>query len=222
MTDNRKSGIALVAGSVGTLFTMAVHPVRSHALTAASVERLAIGSAIAHSLGMISVLLLVLGAFGLTRRLAAEDRLAFSGMVVFGFAAVAIMIATAVSGFIVPEIVRRMMQDTASAAAQWHIAIVSIFQINQAFARIYTVGGSVAVVLWSYSALRNGGIGVGFARYGCIAGPLLVLGIFSGHLALNVHGMGAVVLVQGIWFVGVGVQLYRAELQRNPIITMEP
>jgi hypothetical protein len=72
-------------------------------------------------------------AFGLTRRLAAPDRLAFSALAVYVSAAVAVLIATAVSGFIVPNILRHMVRDVASAAPQWHIVIDSIFQINQAF-----------------------------------------------------------------------------------------
>jgi hypothetical protein len=207
MTDNRKSGIAFIAGSIGGIVTMAIHPTASGVLTPAQFERLAVVSAIAHSLAMVSFLVLVLGAFGLTRRLAAPDRLAFSGLVVYVFAAVAVLIATAVSGFIVPNIMRHMIRDVPTTAQQWHIVIDSIFQINQAFSRIFTVAASVAVALWSASALRNGGPGRGIAIYGCIIAPLLILAICSGRLTLNVHGMAIVVFAQAIWFVGVGIQL---------------
>jgi len=156
---------------------------------------------------MVSTVVLVLGACGLTRRLAGPDRLAFSGLVFYAFAAVAILIAAAVSGFIVPSIMRHMMRDAAAAAPQWHIAIDSIFQINQAFARLFTVAASIAMALWSASALRHGGLGRGIAIYGCIAAPLLVLAICSGHLPLNVHGMAIVAVAQAIWFIGVGSQL---------------
>jgi hypothetical protein len=186
---------------------MAVHPTSSGVLTPDQFERLAVASAIAHSLAMISFLILVLGAFGLTRRLSAPDRLAFSGLVVYVFAAIAVLIATAVSGFIVPNIMRHMVQDVAAAAPQYHIVIYAIFQINQAFSSIYTVASSVAVVLWSASALRHGGLGRGIAIYGCIVAPVLFIGICAGHLKMNVHGMTAVVLAQAIWFIGAGVQL---------------
>jgi hypothetical protein len=199
MTDNRKSGIAMVIHPHGAASAGPVTPEQ--------VAHLVLTSGFAHSLALVSVLLLVLGAFGLTRRLAAADRLAFCGVVVYAFAAVAIMIAGAVSGFIVPGIMRHMVRDVASAAPQWHIAIDSIFQINQAFARIYSVAASVAVALWSAAALRNGGIGRGIAIYGCIVAPVLVVGICSGVLELNVHGMGLVALAQAIWFIGVGAQL---------------
>lgn len=207
MTDNHKSGIALIAGSIGGLITMAIHPTSAGVLTPAQFERLAVVSGIAHSLAMISFLLIALGAFGLTQRLAAPDRLAFSGLVVYLFAGVAVLIATAVSGFIIPSIMRHMIRDTPAAAPQWHIVIDSIFQINQAFSRIYTVATSAAIILWSASALRNGGISRGIAIYGCIASSVLIVAICIGHLKLNVHGMAVVVLAQAIWLIAAGTQL---------------
>jgi hypothetical protein len=207
MTDNRKSGFALIIGSIGGIVTMAIHPVGSASLNAAQVDHLAVASAIAHSLAMISSLVLVLGACGLAQRFNAPDRLAFSGLVVYLFAAVAIMIAAAVSGFIVPEIMRRMAGDSSAVAPQWRIEIYSIFQINQAFAKIYTVAVSIAMALWSVTILRHGAPSRKIALYGCIVAPLIALAICSGKLRLDVHGMGIVVLAQAIWFIGVGIQM---------------
>lgn len=216
MTDNRKSGIALIAGSVGILVTMAVHPVGARTMTPELVEHLALTSALAHSLAMLSVAALVLGAFGLTQRLHAPDRAAFSGLVFFCFAAIAIFIAAAVSGFIEPRIMRHMTRDAAAAGPQWLIVIDAIFQINQAFARIYTVAAAIAMGLWSCAALRNGGMSGKMAFYGIAMAVVLIAVMCSGYLPLNVHGMGAVVLAQAIWFVGVGWGLCRNRVETQP------
>ncbi|MGA8029506.1 MAG: hypothetical protein WB992_20380 [Bryobacteraceae bacterium] len=207
MTDDRKSGIALIAGSFGGLLTVAIHPRASGSLTAGQVAHLAVASAAAHSLAIVSFVILFLGACGLVRRIAAADRIAFAAIVIYGFACVAILIAAAVSGFIVPDIMLRMVRDVPAAAQQWKIVISGIFQINQAFARIYAVGAFLAIFLWSISALRNGGLGRGVAIYGCLIAPLIILGIVSGHLRLDVHGMGIVALAHAIWFVIIGVEL---------------
>ncbi len=208
MTNNRKSGMALIAGSLGCLLTMAIHPTGSVSLTAAEVAHLSMGSAVAHSLAMVSVLLLFLGACDLYLHTAADDRLSFVALVVYGFACVAVLIATAVSGFVVPAIMNRMVRDVPAAAHQWQIVIQGIFQINQAFARIFSVGTSAAIILWSVSALRNGGFGRSIAIYGCVMALLIISGISAGHLQLDVHGMTIVVLGQAIWFVIVGIQLF--------------
>ena len=115
---------------------------------------------------------------------------------------------TAVSGFIVPSIMRHMILDVPATAQQWTIVIDGIFQINQAFARVYSVAASLAIILWSVSALRNGGLGRGVATYGCVIALLIIVGIVIGHLRLNVHAMAMVVLGQAIWSVIVGAQLY--------------
>jgi hypothetical protein len=210
MTDDRKAGIALIAGSLGVVVTMAIHPTGSvGALNAEQAARLATASGAAHSLAMASSLILFLGACGLARKIAADDRVAFAGLVTFGFACVAVMMAVAVSGFIVPAMLERMTGDAAAAAPQWRIAITGIFQINQAMAKIYSVGASLAIVLWSISVLRNGGLGRGIAVYGCIAAVAITAAIVVGHLRMNVHGMGAVVLAQAIWFVAAGLRMAR-------------
>jgi hypothetical protein len=208
MTDDRKSGIALIAGSLGGILTMAIHPTGAASLTADQVAHLAVASAAAHSLAMVSFVVLFLGGCGLARSIGAPDRIAFSAIVTYGFACVAVFIATAVSGFIVPSIMRHMILDVPATAQQWTIVIDGIFQINQAFARIYSVAASLAIILWSVSALRNGGLGRGVATYGCVIAPFIIVGIVIGHLRLNVHAMAMVVLGQAIWSVIVGAQLY--------------
>lgn len=215
MTDDRKSGIALIAGSFGAIITMAIHPTAGGPLTPEQVAHLALVSAVAHSLGMVSFVFIFLGACGLARRIAAADRIAFAGLVTFGFACVAVLIATAVSGFIVPDIMRRMAHDVPAASQQWRMIITSIFQINQAFSRIYTVAASLAIILWSASAFRNGGLSRKVAAYGCVIAPLIIVGILIGHLRMDVHGMGAVVLGQAIWFVVAGGQMYSASAENQ-------
>jgi len=217
MTDDRKSAIALIAGSLGGMLTMAIHPSTAAAvLTPDQVDHLALASAFAHTLAMVSFLVLFLGAFGLTRRLMLHevsgrpDRLAFAALCVYGFAAVALMLAAAVSGFIVPGILRHTVYDDAARAPQWHIVVDAVFQFNQAFARIYSVTASASILLWSASALRHGGLGRGIAIYGCIVAPLLILLIGVGHLRPNLHGMALIVLAHAIWFVISGAQLLKA------------
>jgi heme A synthase len=222
MTDDRKSGLVLIIGSLGGILTMAIHPTSAGVLTPAQFERLAIVSAIAHSLAMFSFVVLFLGAIGLMQRLALRqpsdkrNHFALAALVTYGFAAVAVMIATAVSGFIVPQIMRHMIRDAPANAPQWRMIIDAIFQINQTFSRIYSVAASIAILLWSISALRNGGLGRVTAIYGCVVGLLFIALVGSGYLPLNVHGMAMVVLAHAIWLISVGAQLCRHPERTTP------
>jgi hypothetical protein len=208
MTDDRKAGIALIVGSLGGMLTMHIHPSGAVSITtSAQLEHLAAASGIAHSLGLVSVLLLFLGACGLARRLGAPDRIAFAALVAYGFACVAVMIAAAVSGFIVPHIMNHMLRDAPANAHQWQVVASGIFQINQGMAQIFSVGASIAIVLWSGSAFRNGGLSRWAAIFGCVIALVIIVGISLGRLRLDVQGMAAVMLGQAIWFIVVGVQL---------------
>jgi hypothetical protein len=207
MTDNRKAGIALIAGSLGGILTMAIHPTGGGQLAPKQVAHLAVVSAVAHSIALISVVVLFLGACGLARSMATADRLSFAAIVTFGFACVAIFIAATVSGFIIPDIMKLMARDTSTDPHAWQIVVSGIFQINQAMSRIYSVGASLAIILWSISSLRSSGLSRSVAIFGCLISVLIIAAIGSGHLRLNVHGMAAVWVTQAIWFLLVGSQL---------------
>ena len=207
MTDNRKSGIALIAGSIGGIVTMAIHPTAGGPMTPAQVDRLAIVSGVAHGFAIFSVLTLFLGACGLARAISGGRGISFAALVTFGFACVAIFIAATDSGFVLPQIMQHMARDAGANMRTWQIVIDGMFQINQAFARIYSVGASVAVIFWSISVLRTGGLGRAVALYGCVISTLIIIGIAVGHLRVNVHGMAAVWFGQAIWFILAGSQL---------------
>jgi hypothetical protein len=65
------------------------------------------------------------------------------------------------------------------------------------------------IVLWSASILKSRSLAPGVAIYGLLVGPAIVLAVLSGHLRLNVHGFGLVVLAQAVWFVVAGARLGR-------------
>lgn len=208
MADHRKSGILLIAGSLGLLFTMAFHPSGASSVTSEQAAHLSFVSGLAHSLALLSVLLLFLGACGLTRSIAAPDRLSFAALVTYGFSCVAVLLAASASGFIFPGILKDMIRDVPSAAHQWQITLDAVSQINQAFGRISVVAASFAIILWSVSVLRNGGFSRGLAVYGCIISALVILGIVLSRSRLDVHRMAAIALGQGVWFILVGSHLW--------------
>jgi hypothetical protein len=208
MTDDRKSGIALITGMAGTIITMALHPT-GHDLTSGNAAFMMQLNVAVHTLALVCVPILFLGALGLTQRLASSNRLALSGLVLFGFAEVAVMIAAAASGLIAPGLFHHMSEAGPAAADAWRAAMALTGHLNQAFALIFTVASSVAIVTWSAAILKSSIFNRALGIYGCILGPLTILGVLSGHVRLNVHGFGLVILGQAIWFITAGVLLCR-------------
>ena len=81
--------------------------------------------------------------------------------------------------------------------------------MNQAFAKIFVVAASIAILAWSIAIVRSRALARGLGIYGIVLAPPTVVALLSGHLRLDVHGMGAVVLTQAIWFVIAGASLCR-------------
>ncbi len=114
-------------------------------------------SALVHSFAILSCVALFLGTVGLTIRLQSGARqamhLPFTALVVYGFSAVAVMIAGGLSGFVLPELMARMARDVVSTQQVYRLIISSLFQINQAFSRIYSVGGWLAILILVHCCL---------------------------------------------------------------------
>lgn len=215
MTDDQMSGWALIAGSVASIITMSLHPTGHDLFVAGqlhSVARLAIA---VHALALVSLPVLFLGACGLSYRMASAGRLALAALATYGFALVAVMNAAVFSGLVAPGIASRIVEATPEASDAWRVAFRYNGDLNQSFALVFVVASSAAILLWSTAILRGGGLARGIGTYGCILAPIILLVVLSGHLRLDVHGFGAIMLGQAIWFISAGAQLCKAEKQGN-------
>ena len=204
------SAIAFFIGMTGTIITMALHPTAQDVMGPGNAGHMMQLNVAVHALALVCVPILFLGALGLTQRLAAPNRLALSGLALFGFAEVAVMIAAAASGLVAPGLVHHMAANP-GMADMWRTVLILNGHLNQAFAMIFVVASSAAIVLWSAAMLRYGGFSRPLGIYGCILGPLTVIAVLSGHIRLNVHGFGMVILGQAIWFISAGVLLWKED-----------
>ena len=202
MTDDRKGGIALITANILLFTTMALHPT-GHQLLAAGTRFnfVALMVLIVHSLAELSLPILFLGALALTRRVSDPDRFAIAALVTYAFSLVAGMMAAAASGFIAPALATHIVGTTGATKDLWEAIFAYNGAVNQAFARIMAVGSSAAIILWSVAILRTRTLPRAAAIYGIVAASVLVVAVAPGFLKLNTHGFGAVVLVQGVWFV---------------------
>jgi hypothetical protein len=208
MTDNRMSGLVLITGMIGTIITMALHPTGNDLVATGkfdAVMRLAVA---VHALALICVPMIFLGCLGLHRRLAAPNRLSFAALVMYGFAAVAVMNAATLSGLVAPGVARHMLGGEAGSRDMWSVAFHLTGDLNQAFAMVFVVASSIAILLWAVAILRSNIFPKSLGVYGCVVAPLTLIAVLSGHIRLNVHGFGMVVIGQAVWFISAGVLLW--------------
>ena len=85
------------------------------------------------------------------------------------------------------------------------------FLINQAFARIFVVASSTAIVLWSLLIVKNRALSVAIGIYGLLLGPAVIIAMITGGLRLDVHGFGLITFSQAIWFIVAGILLWRLQ-----------
>ena len=201
MNDNRLSAIALIAASCGMIITMAVHP-PGHIIQA-QLEGTIRMLIIVHAFALMLAPLQFLGAWGLSRRLAGTVRLEVVGLVFYAMALIAVMSAAVADGLVAPSVFRRIVEsaDTETAVKTWQMFSRYTFYWNQAYAQVFVAASSAAILAWSVVMWRNGRLSRGLGIYGCILSMVTVAVLFSGHLPLDAHGFGAVVLGQAIWFV---------------------
>ena len=204
-SNDRAAGLGFIIGAIALIVTMAIHPTAPDLFVPGQMSHATRLDGITHSLGLCSIPLLFLGALGLSLRVRPIGSLPIAALVVFGFAAIAVMSAAIFSGFIAPAIARQIVAPGSDPS--WRMAFHLSGQINQGFALVYTQGSAAAILLWSVWMLRSRVVSRGIFVYGTIIAPLILLIVLSGHIRLDVHGFGAIALGQGIWFIGTGMWL---------------
>lgn len=207
MTRDAMYGGALVAGALAGMTTMLLHPTGSQLI--ADVQHVAPLGLAVHALALAALPVSFFGAIGLTRALGGEGDAALAALVAYAMASVAVMIAAVASGLLAPNLAGQMV---ASSGAEHDLAAAFFHytgSVNQAFAKVYVVAASTAILLWSFAILAHGRLARGAGIYGALVGILALLALAIGHLRLDVHGFGAVVLSQGVWFIAIGILLAR-------------
>ena len=210
MSTNRSAAIALVAGSLAGLVTMALHPTGREVVDNAATGASNVLATAVHALALLGQPLLLAGTLALTLRLRARRDLAIGAYVFFALAVVAVLIAGAASGYISPHVIAGLDGASDTERAAMMDALHYTGELNQAFAKVYVLLAGVAFILWSAAMLSGHELSRALAAYGVVLGAAMLLGVASGRLTLDIHGFGAVVLGQGVWMAWVATLLWRA------------
>jgi hypothetical protein len=163
MTDDRLSGLALIAGSGGMIITMSLHPT-GH-VAADQVESMIHMLIAVHALALACVPVQFLGAWGLSRRVASPNHLAVTGLVLYTFALLAVINAAVADGLVMPSLLRQIVASAGlpQAIDGWRMMSRYNFYVNQAYAQVFVAASSVAIVLWSASTWHSRELARGLA-----------------------------------------------------------
>lgn len=207
MEHQKSGGAAWIAGSVLMLVTMSLHPSGHDLAAAETFSRGAFLARFTHGLALASLPLSFCGALALARRLGTAA--GWFGLVVFAQALVAVMLAAIASGILAPELFAARLASEGARRDGFGLLLHYNGQLNQACATVYVLGSALALLAWSLAILRTRALAAALGWGGVLLAATSSLALLAGHLRLDVHGFGAVVLGQATWMVAAGVGLLR-------------
>jgi hypothetical protein len=215
MTNERLSGLALIAGSAGVIITLSLHP-SGRGLFAPDTFAAEARKLIAvHSLALACLPLWFLGACGLAQRVGScgesAKQFGLAGLVLYGFSLAGMMTAVVFDGLVSPGLAARINEATGTAGQGWRIAFNYNGMVDEAFVRVFIMASSVAVLLWSASIARSGALARALGIYGAVLAVATMIALLSGQLDRYVHIFGMVLVGQALWFCIAGALLWRVE-----------
>ena len=206
----RLSGWALIAGSVGLLVTIVLHPSERGLFDPAQTESVGRTTIMAHSIALFALPLLFIGAVGIYRRIGWNSSVALAGLIIYGFALVAILNAVVIDGLVTPGLARAIANATPDKAAEWNIALKHNGLLDQAFMNVFLIASSLAVALWSVAIVRTGAVARVIGILGFLLSAGTIVALVTGLLSRNLHLFLLALVGQAIWFLSNGVQLCRS------------
>jgi hypothetical protein len=210
--NGRFAGRLLIAVSLLEVLAMAHHPSVAAHDVAGAVQEIGRMSALTGTVhGALIALMLVsfycLSEFCLQRGM--RRPLVRAGLIAYATGVIAMIGAATVSGFIITDLAAHLT-DTTPAGQQISAQLLTLcHMLNQTLAKIGVVAMSVGIAFWSIGLLHDRGFARWIGGLGCVIGLLPIAGLALGVLHLDVRGMGAAVLLQTAWSIGLGVLIYR-------------
>lgn len=206
MNKDKVSGIALILGSIAMVVTMVLHPT-GHDLFAGRIML----TIVVHTLAIASIPVIIYGFLGFSQRVGFENQTVSFAFVLYSFGCVAVLSAGVINGLAAPSLVSRYFDADEATKQSIHLLVTYGGILNSAFAKVFMVATSTAMIFWSIAIFKKSKlaritaiIGIAFALFG-------IVGILSGHLRTSVHGFGLFIFGQAAWTVLIGVLMIRSD-----------
>lgn len=188
--DGRGWKIGLIAGSVLMIVLMAIHPSGPGSLhhgQGGGPHLLLDLSTIVHSGAIIGKVLVMFGALGLAARLGFGKPAVLLGTVCLATAAVALVIAGSLNGFVAPKLMMALQQHKLTMDQVLPVSSFS-WWLNQTLANVHLGAASAAVLLWSLAWPDRKPLALVLRGAGVLMGLALPVLFFWGPFKMDVTG----------------------------------
>ena len=213
----KKAGVALLVFSLLIIFTMILHPVGGSFEYLVKVRDRIV---LTHALAILSLPFGLVGFWGLTKRIGTDYFLSVLGFSMVCFALVAVMIAAATNGLVLPLFIERYKDVNAEAIESLKPILRYNLIVNNAFDYIYTGAFSLAILAWSVSIILTRKLVSWIGWLGIFISMFSLIVFIAG---LSVSDLGNFRLFAGlvvIWVVIIGAKESGVlDSRRSPVIS---
>ena len=208
------AGFAIAFCALATIVAISHHPTvsaRAPAEAIAAMVRVATADRIVHGslIAILAVLLYSFTVFSLRRGLHRETSVA--GLVAYTIGIVALIGAGLIDGFLFPAIAERYAGAPAEAAKAAVPVLVAGASMVQILSKFGFAAMSAGVAFWSANLLATSGVVRAAGVIGVVS-ALAAAGVLVFAGQLNPHSVGAIAVVQALWYLAVAVLLIRGRV----------
>ncbi len=207
MNQDRVAGWAMIAGSLGCVLTMVMHPTCGSLEKIIREGRLATG---VHALAIVSLCVQVFGVIRLPRAASGQRGWIELGVVAFTFAAICGALAAVLSGILGPTVAARTVAAQDQTALR--TALLTSHLLNEALSRVFIAGSAAAIGILSVGLVRWPGGWRILASVGLLLAAASLWALLAGRISNNVHDVGMSVFAMAAWIVGLGAMMCRRRL----------
>lgn len=205
-SPGKNAGLALIAFTVLMIFTMLLHPAGGSVHHLISITKTIV---ITHAIAIFSLPFGWIGFWGLTKKLGMDNFASMLGFAMISLGMVAVMIAAASNGIIMPIYLQHYKDATEQTIESIRPVLRYSFAINHAFDYIYTGAFCTAILCWSVTILRTKKLPAWIGWLG-IALAIAAVIIFAVGVQVNsLQGFRLFATSIVIWILLVGAALYK-------------
>jgi len=208
----RSSGAALLLGSLLMIITMGLHPAGGSIEHLIRISSLII---ITHSLAIVSIPFMVLGFWGLTKRLYDQPLLSTFAFIIICMGMIAVMFAAAVNGLVLPLFLKYFKEPSPETINLIKPILMYNTSLNHAFDFIYIGAACAATTLWSIAILKTNELPKWIGYFGISLALLFIILLFTGFTLVDLTGFRIFIFGLVSWIMLTGYLIRRPSLKQS-------
>ncbi len=200
----KNAGLSMIVGSLLGVITMVLHPAGGDINHLIKISPVIISS---HTIAIISVPFIILGFWGLSKRIGMDRTLSVLALITASLGLFAALIAAATNGLTVPFFVDSLADSSQQKTEVAQVVLSYSFSLNKAFDFIFIGAICEAFLMWSVLLIKHKIFPKWIAVLGIALGLGFLIMLISGFTLVDLHGFRLFMFGIMAWTLAIGVKL---------------